>query len=68
MTSFVDRRLFVATEPLDKATLLSQVITSAATASDTLGPLGKVTDRTQNIITILHVSEDGDISQAKLAK
>ena len=67
MTSFVDRRLFVATEPLDKATLLSQVITSAATASDTLGPLGKVSDRTQNIITILHVSEDGDITQAKLA-
>ena len=67
MTNYVSSDHFVVEEPLDQAALTSQVVTSAATALDTLAPLNRASERVQNVVTILHVSGDGDVLRTKIA-
>ena len=62
----MESRLFEATEELDHGILTSQVLVSAATAMDVLGPLDHASDRVQNAVTVFHISEEGEITRVKL--
>ena len=67
MTQYLDRGLFDGTEELDNGILAAQVLVSAATAMDVLGPLDRASNRVQNAVTIMHVTEEGEISRVRLA-
>ena len=67
LAQYLDTAYFAGTEELDMGILTSQQITSAATAMSVFGGLDRASNRVHNVVTILHVTEDGDISQAKIA-
>lgn len=67
MTQFVDSSHFDRDDTLDQGTLTSLVVESAAGILDTLLPIGFISDKTQNVSTLLHVSDEGQIIRTKLA-
>jgi hypothetical protein len=67
MTEFVDSSHFDRDACLDQAVLTSLVVESAAGILATLLPLGLISDKTQNIATVLHVNDEGQIIRTKLA-
>ena len=67
MTEFLDTSHFDRDESLDRGILSSLVIESAAGILDTLLPIGLICERTQNVSTVLYVSDEGQILRTKLA-
>ena len=61
LAQYLDTAYFAGTEELDMGIPTSQQIMSV------FGGLDRASNWVHNVVTILHVTEDGDISQAKIA-
>lgn len=67
MTKFVSQSQFDKDDNLDQGILANLVVESAGGIMEKVLPTGLISDRTQNVTTILYTGDEGQILRTKLA-